>query len=169
MNRWLLLTAACVTIASPAAAQGVRYVDGLFVHSADSVSGAPLELIAYAELTGSGMLRMVHGTLEDAPVVHEVRRVLCSLPNWRPVAAVVATTALFRDERAERRQVPIAAHQRNIYAVEVRIADFETRARIDALLRSVGASADTPGYAFVVIDNAGYRRFYPIRLTPIER
>lgn len=161
--------AAWLTASAAAAGQNTRFIDGLFVHTAESVGSAPVELIAYAELTGSGMLRMIQGDLEDAPLVSEVRGILCSIPYWRPVFAMVTTTALFRDERSEWRQLSIATAPRNIYAMEVRVADLESRARIDALLRSVRASAETPGYAFLVLDNAGYRRYYPIRLSPIER
>jgi hypothetical protein len=148
-------------------AQVVRYIDGVFVAPRDG--GAPIELIAYAEAFTNGVLAMQHGTLEDAPLVHEVARVMISVPNWRPTAMFVATSTLFRDERAERRTLSFAARRLNVYAVELRIVDLERREKIESLLKSVRASADAPGYAFVVIASDTHVKYFPIRLTPFER
>jgi hypothetical protein len=146
-------------------AQVVRYIDGIFVAPRE---GAPVELIAYAEQTSAGRLRMTEGTLDDVPVIHEAVSVLTSLPHWTPVGAFVTTTALFKDERAERRALPFAVVKLNVYALSLRIADLERRDRIDGLLRAVRASYETPGYAFIVMANDGYIRHYPLRLTPLE-
>jgi hypothetical protein len=145
--------------------RGEAQTRGLFINSA---AGAT-ELLVYAEATHGGRLRMARGELEQAPVVHEVLGILSSLPNWRPIAVIVATTELFRHETAERRQLPIAIRMRNVFAAEVRAVDLEKREQIISLLRAIKASPDTPGYAFVVLDLNGVRRYYPIRLTPRER
>src|SRR5687767_13424805 len=103
-----------LVVAATAAVQGqtVKYIDGVFVAPRD---GTPIALTAYAEATPNGILQMLNGSLEDAPFVAEVTSVRVSLPNWRPVAAFVATKSAFRDALVEKRQLPITARQLNIY------------------------------------------------------
>jgi hypothetical protein len=147
-------------------AQVVRYIDGLFVAPR---GGSPIELIAYAETLSTGILRMQHGTLEDAPLIHEVVSVLASLPNWRPQSVTITTEEAFRDDRAERRSLVFAVNKLNVYALGLRISDLERRDKIDALLKSVRASAVNPGYAFIGMAADGYVRFYPMRLSSLEK
>jgi len=146
--------------------QTVKYIDGVFVTPRD---GTPIALTAYAEVTQNGILQMVKGSLEDAPYVGEVTSVRVSLPNWRPVAAFIATKAAFRDALVEKRQLPISARQLNIYAFSVRVPELERRDRIVALLNSSRASYDNPGYAFVVIRSEGRAaQWFALRLTALE-
>jgi hypothetical protein len=163
----ILLALSCLALLAGGrvTAQTVRYVDGLFINDGKE----SIELIAWAELTSRGQLRMSRGSLEDAPAIHEIRRILCSVPLWRPVGAFVTSDALFHEERSERRNMSIAVNKLNVYAMEVRIADLERRDRIDSLLKAVRATPDTPGYAFIVLSGGDYQRFYPIRLSPAER
>jgi hypothetical protein len=142
----------------------VRYIDGLFVAS----KGGVVELIAYAEEMNRGTLRMQQGSLEDVPVVHELTRLMSSIPLWPPVGVIVASEAIFHDDRAERRRLAIAGQKVNVYAVEIRVADLERRDRIESLLKSVKASYDSPGYAFIILASGDYHRYYPIRLTARE-
>lgn len=164
--RFVVTAIAAASVASIPTGAQVRYIDGLWLRTAEGVR----ELIVYAEIRSGGRLRMAQGDLEDAPTVHEVQGILASQPNWKPAAVIVTTTSLFTDESAERRNLPVATRMRNVYAAEVRVRDLERRDRIDALLRSVRASYDAPGYAFLVMytDGAGLR-YYPFRLTPAER
>ena len=111
---------------------------------------------------------MAQGALEDAPALREIGGVLVSLPSFQVRYVFVTTAEIFRDFRAERRQLPIATQQLSVYAVHVRVADLESRGKIEALLRAVGASAANPGYAFVGIESYGYLRYYPIRLSSDE-
>jgi hypothetical protein len=147
--------------------QSVRYLDGVFV--APKSASAPIELIAYAEALSTGVLRMQHGSLEDAPLVHEISGAFLSIPNWKPVGAFVGTTELFRDDRAERRRLSLAVQPRNVYAVALRLVDLERREKIESLLEAVRASADAPGYAFIVIASETHVKYYPMRLTAMER
>ena len=166
IQRRLAIVAVSVLPAIVSANAQVRYVNGLFVGSAAGVS----ELIAYAEPRSNGSLRMVSGDLDDVPVIHEISRILSSQPLWAPIGVIVATSEVFRDERAERRQIRIALRQLNVYTYEVRTSDLERREKIDALLKAVRASYDAPGYAFVILAMDGLGpRYYPIRLTPAER
>jgi len=147
--------------------QTVKYIDGVFVTPRE---GPPIALTAYAEANPRGILQMLKGSLEDAPYVDVVTSVVVSLPNWRPVAAVITTKAAFRDELVEKRQLPISARQLNIYALRVRIPELERRDRIDALLKSLRASYDNPGYAFVVIQSEGRAaQWFAFRMSPLEQ
>jgi hypothetical protein len=148
-------------------AQAVRYIDGIFIAPRDAT--APIELIAYAEALSTGVLRMQHGSLEDAPLVHEISGAFVSLPNWKPAGAFIGTTELFRDDRAERRRLSFAVQPRNVYAVALRIVDLESREKIESLLKAVRASAENPGYAFIVVAAETHVKYYPLRLTPLER
>ena len=147
-------------------AQTVRYIDGVFIAPR---GGAPIELIAYAEALSTGVLRMQQGTLEDAPLVHELVSVLASLPSWKPKSVTISTAQVFRDERAERRGLVFSINKLNVYALGLRIADLERREKIDSLLKAVRASYDNPGYAFIGMEADGYVRYYPMRLTPMEQ
>ena len=168
MRRLLAAVACALAIGSLALnAQTVRYVDGLFVYT--GISDVPIELKAWAELTSRGQLRMSRGSLSDAPAITTIRHLRCSIPMWIPVGAFIATEALFLDERAERRNMSIAARKLNVYALEVRVADLERRDKIEQMLEAVHASQDSPGYAFVVLSGGDYQRFYPIRLTAVDR
>jgi hypothetical protein len=161
---WIL--AASVTLGIAGQAQTVRYIDGVFVAPRN---GAPIELIAYAESLSTGVLRMQRGTLEDAPLIHEVVSVLTSLPTWRPQSVTITTEEAFRDDRAERRGLVFAVNKLNVYALGLRISDLERRDKIESLLKAVKASPVNPGYAFIGMHSDGYVRYYPIRLTPVER
>jgi hypothetical protein len=147
-------------------AQTVRYQDGVFVAPR---GGAPIQLVAYAEARSTGRLNMQRGTLDDAPLVHELVSVLTSMPNWRPQSVTISTEEIFRDERAERRSLVFAVTKLNVYALGLRIADLEQREKIESLLKAVRASYDNPGYAFIGMVSDGYVRYYPMRLTPMER
>jgi hypothetical protein len=162
-----VLAAAVVMSAHVLGAQAIRYIDGIFI--APKGATVPVELIAYAEALSTGVLRMQHGSLEDAPLVHEISGAFVSLPNWKPLGAFIGTTELFRDDRAERRRLSFAIQPRNVYAVALRIVDLESREKIESLLKAVRASADTPGYAFVVVASEAHVKYYPMRLTPLER
>ena len=167
MMRVAWLSAALLVLWSAVgAAQAVRYIDGLFVAPRD---GSPIELIAYAEAMSTGILRMQRGSLEDAPLVHELVSVLASLPSWRPHSVTLATEQIFRDERAERRNLAFAVSQLNVYALGLRISDLERRDKIESLLKAIRASATNPGYAFIGLQADGYVRYYPMRLSPLER
>jgi hypothetical protein len=160
-----LAGALALTTAALASAQA-RYIKGVFVASPE---GSIVELIAYAEARGNGSLEMSSGFLEDAPTLNEVHSVLCSEPLWRPIGMFVASSTVFRNERADLRQLSITLRQRNVYTFEVRASDLEHRATIERILKSLNASADSPAYAFVVVSMRGVAaRYYPIRLTPAE-
>ncbi len=154
----LILVAAAAAQGRAAAQRG--YPPGVFV----GTPGGPVELIAWAEAIRNGQLRMSSGTLKDVPSVSSVTRVLANLPNWKPAGVLIASEEIFRDEYAERRQLPFATRPLDVSAIEIRIADLERTDRLRRLLHNVRASEDTPGYVFVVMASGGLGRFYPFRI-----
>ena len=77
---------------------------------------------------------------------------------------MIASEAIFRDERAERRQVAYALRLKNITAFEVRVEDVERKDRLARLIRDVRASAEDPAYVFIVMAANGLNRLYPFRV-----
>jgi hypothetical protein len=107
---------------------------------------------------------MAKGSLENVPTLSDAQRLLCNLPNWEPQAIFVATQHIFRDDRAERREVRFALRRLNISALELRVEDIERKDRLAELVRSVGGSEESPAYVFVVMTTNGLNRFYPFRV-----
>ena len=162
MRRTLATSFAVAWVLAPTAlvAQQRGYVPGVFIGTPDG----PIELTAYAEVVTNGQLRMARGSLENVPALSDVQRILCNLPNWQPGAVFVATQDIFRDERAERRDVRFALRRLNISALELRVEDIERKDRLAALVRSVRASDTSPAYVFIVMTTNGLNRFYPFRV-----
>lgn len=164
MNRLRAIVTMAALLAPPAYVPGQPgNVKGVFVGIRN---GAPVELIAWAESRFQGQLRMASGSLEDVPLVSSITRLLCSVPNWKPAGVIVASEEIFRSERAERRHLPISGRMLNVYTVELRVADLERPATVARLLRDVKASADDPGYVFVILQSGGLIRYYPFRIAP---
>ena len=136
------------------------YTHGVFV----ATPHGPIELTAYAEVARNGQLRMAKGSLENVPTITELRGVLCNLPNWRPASVFIASDLIFRDERAERREIKFAIRNLNISALEVKVEDVERQDRLASLIRAVGGSADVRTYVFVVMATSGLERLYPFRV-----
>ncbi len=159
------LVAALISAALPRTAGGQpRYVDGVFVHPGTE----PIELLAFADRLSTGQLRLSTGSFEDVPAVERVNRVLCSLPNWRPVLVWASTKDIFRNEYAERRQLAFAVRHINIYALELRIADIESLEGAARVVRDVGGTDGNPAFVFVTMETSGggVRREYVIQLAP---
>jgi hypothetical protein len=172
--RLVVGVAACLLLpagGTPASPQP-QYQPGVFVATSDG----PVELTAFAVQAGTGVreisrdgrigiLRMEHGSLENAPEVPDVQRVLVNLPSYFPAGVMVATTAFFGNERAERRDLPIATQRLGMWTFDVRAADLERPEAVARLLDAVRASDDEPGYFFVVIGGHEMMpRFYPFRV-----
>jgi hypothetical protein len=134
----------------------------VFVHAGQ----VPVELLAFAEISSTGQLRLAAATFEDVPAVNHVYRVLCSLPGWKPIRVWISTKAIFRNEYAERRQLRFGGRQLNVYASELRIAELEQPERAARLVRSVRGTADNPAYVFVTLSNDNLAREYLVQLVP---
>ncbi len=161
MLRTLAMALALACIPAPAATAGQGgYVHGVFVGSPDG----PIGLTAYAEVITNGQLRMAKGELGNVPTLSEIQRILCNLPNWHPGGIFMATAEIFKDERAERRELQFATRRLNISAQEVRVEDLERKELLAALVRGVPGSEQVPTYVFVVMATNGLSRFYPFRV-----
>jgi hypothetical protein len=162
MTRRLFVAALLSAVLPRPVAGQPRYVDGVFVHTGNE----PIELLAFADRVSTGQLRL-SDSFEDVPIVERVNRVLCSLPNWKPVLVWASTKDIFRNEYAERRQLPFAVRQINIYALELRIAEVETPERAARVARDVGGTEDKPAFVFVTMQTGGgVTRDYMIQLAP---
>ena len=160
MTRRELLTAVPLPMTA-AAVRAQRYIDGVFVHG----GSGPIELLAYATPLASGRMELAQASFDDVPVVKEVRGVLCSIPSWKPVRVWVASRAVFRNERAERRQLRFQVRQINIYASELRVPDLEHQAGIARLASQVHAALYNPPFMFVTMTSELLVREYLIQLS----
>ena len=160
-NLTQLLAAAVVVLVLQTPSAGQRYQAGVFVAS----EHGPIELSAWAEVGRNGVLQMAKGSLSNVPTVNNVRGVLCNLPNWRPGAVFIASDLIFRDERAERREIKFAMRLLNISAIEMHVEDVEQKDRLDDLIRAVGGTEDVRTYVFIVMATSGLERLYPFRVT----
>ncbi len=160
MIRALLIGVLSAGWALTASAQ-TRTIDGVFIHS----GSAPIELLTFADRSSAGQLRLSFGSFEDVPIVESVARVLCSLPNWKPSGVWASTKRIFRDEYAERRQLPFAVRQRSIYAIELRLSDVESPESVNRLIQAVNADADDPALLFVTMSSGYVTRDYVVQLA----
>jgi hypothetical protein len=149
-------------LAVAAAPAQTAYVPGVFV----GTGKGPVELIAWAEVTRKGTLRMTPDTsIEDVPTVDTVQRILCSMPDWKPRAVWLAGNAIFEDERAERRLLASTQRSFNVYTVELRVPDLEDPGTLERLAKQVRSKETDPAYVFIPMDNnLGVVRYYMARL-----
>lgn len=155
---------ACALMPSAAVVSGQTYQSGVFV----ATPHGPIELTAYAEVMRSGQLQMAKATLSNVPTITDFLGILCNVPNWRPGGVMIASEAIFRDERAERREVPYALRLKNLIAFEVRVENVERKDRLAQLIRDVRASDEDPAYVFIVMSANGLNRLYPFRVQVDE-
>lgn len=159
-RHWIAAAAGVVVGASRTAAQSDLF--GVFVQA----TGGSVELVAFADRTRYGQMRMASGTLEDVPALSSPARFLANVPTWKHVSVWLSTRAIFTDDFAERRVVPFASRLVNVAATEIRVADFEDPARAAQLLKAVRASRENPAYLFISLDNGSVTRDYMIEVRP---
>jgi hypothetical protein len=167
-RREFVLGSAMATAAAPSAwtasggeAQRGGFRHGIYVGTTEG----PVELIAYADRLSFGQLRMSFGTFEDVPAFERMPRVLCNLPNWKPVLVWMSTRQIFRNEFAERRNLPFAVRPLDIAAVDIRIQGMDDEERLRKLWRDVRASESNPAYMFVTMSAGNVIREYMAELT----
>ena len=148
----------------PRAVAAQRYVDGVFVHDGER----PIELLAYAERSPGGQLRLIAASFDDVPTLSRIDRVLCSEPFWKPTGVWASTMAAFEDDRAERRQLRFGTRQLNIYAMELKIPDVENVEGVARLAQRVRATAANPLLVFVTMRTDRALREYLIQLATID-
>ena len=161
MTRRELLTAMTLPMAS-ARVHAQRYIDGVFVHDGRD----PIELLAYATSLASGGMELARASFDDVPVLTQVRGVLCSIPNWKPVRVWAGSKAVFHDDRAARRELRFQVRQLNIYALDLRVPDVDQPAGVSRLASRLGAGPDNPLFLFVTMTSDRMLREYMVQLSP---
>lgn len=111
----------------------------------------------------SGLLRMSDGALADAPPVQGFTGISVVHANWEFSGLVLAKAAIFRQERAERRQLPTFSRRIDARRSRIVASDLAEPARLARLIRDLDGSADDPVYAFVAVAPRGSSR------TGVER
>ena len=161
MTRRELLAAMPLSMAT-ATVHAQRYIDGVFVHD----GGDPIELLAYATPLASGRMELAQASFDDVPVLTQVRGVLCSIPNWKPVRVWAGSKMVFRDDRATRRELRFQVRQLNIYALDLRVPDVDQPAGVARLFSQVRAAPDNPLFLFVTMtSDRVVRREYMVQLS----
>jgi len=161
MTRRELLAAMPLSMAT-ATVHAQRYIDGVFVHD----GGDPIELLAYATPLASGRMELAQASFDDVPVLSQVRGVLCSIPNWKPVRVWAGSKMVFRDDRATRRELRFQVRQLNIYALDLRVPDVDQPAGVARLFSQVRAAPDNPLFLFVTMtSDRVLRREYMVQLS----
>ncbi len=153
--------AGLVLVSSVAAAQDTPA--GIFVGTPDG----PQEVGAYLSRTVTGRPRSGVGTLDEAPIVPGVVRVLCNLPHWRMRAVWLSTAKIMRDDRAERRVLKFRTRQLSVTGMFIQVVATEDPAQFKRLLDDVGATEDNAAYLFVTMESSGAIRDYVIGV-PLE-
>src|SRR5262245_3671573 len=156
-----MLAVALIVPLLQTAAAGQRYLPGVFV----ATEHGPIELSAWAEVGRNGALQMARGSLSNVPMIKDARAIFCNLPAWRPGAVFIASDLIFKDERAERREIKFAMRLLNISAIEMHVEDVEQKDRLDELIRAVGGTEDVRTYVFIVMATSGLERLYPFRVS----
>jgi hypothetical protein len=153
------LIATCVPVSETGAKQ--RFVEGVFTATE---SGKPLELIAWAEPLGnSGILRMGHGFLEDAPILPRTFRFLVNVGGFDVIAVLAVNKDVFSQQldRLDSKILPHTTTKLNIQTVEIGVPELEDWEKVLRLRKSMKASDDKPLVLFIVLSNGMVRRFYP--------
>ena len=159
----LALVVAMSTAAGSVRASEQKFLEGLWL---GVESGGVIELIAWAEPGRFGIWKMANGSLEDAPVIPRTYRILASLPAWKVINVVVATTDVFTEtfDRIESVSLPFSAVHLSISAVEIGVPALENWDNVLRMRKSLKASEEKPLYVFLVLHNGTTSRYYPFRV-----
>lgn len=109
-------------------------------------------------MSASGILRMVDGTLADAPGVRGFAGLSVVHANWEFAGLILAKADILRRERAERRQLPTFSQRLDARRTRVVAKDLTDAARVARFIRDLEGSADDPVYAFVAVAPRGSSR-----------
>ena len=151
------VTFAAILLAAPAAAQDMAVI--LFTGKEQ------IPLKTYAEIMQTGVMRITSGNAKDIPTVDHVDFIRCALTGWRPGPVMIASEALFTDERSERRLTPIVVRPVGVTAVAVRAPALDDPKRVAQLLKAVGApEGGDRSYFFLILTSSDLTRYYPFRL-----
>jgi hypothetical protein len=124
-SRACALLVAAISLSGSTLQAGYQgFIEGLWL---GTESGDVIELIAWAESRRFRPWQMANGSLEDAPVLPRTYRILNSMPAWKAVGVVAATTDVFKidPDRFETLELPFSAVKLTISTVEIGIPELE--------------------------------------------
>jgi hypothetical protein len=152
-----------LVIATAPAPRAQQFLEGLWL---GTEGGDVIELIAWAEPRRYLPWQMANGSLDDAPVLPRTYRILNSMPAWRVISVVAATTDAFaRDpDRLETLQLPFSAVKLSVSTVEIGIPELEKWDNVLRMRKTLRATAEKPLYFFLALNNGVVTRFYPFRI-----
>jgi hypothetical protein len=160
-----VLAACLLTVLSVAAPRGhaQQFLEGLWL---GTEGGGVIELIAWAEPDRYRPWRMANGSLDDTPVIPRTYRILNSMPAWRTIGVVAATTDAFTKDpdRLETLQLPFSAVKLTVSTVEIGVPELEKWENVLRLRKTLRATPEKPLYFFLALNNGVVTRFYPFRV-----
>jgi len=106
---------------------------------------------------------MANGSLEDAPVIPRTYRILSSMPAWKVVAVVAATSDVLTREsdRVEKIPMPFGATRLSTTAFEIGIPALEKWENVVRVRKDLNATEARPMYVFITLSNGTIMRMYP--------
>lgn len=156
-----LFVLACLTglAATPLSARQ-QFVQGVFTATE---SGAPIELIAWAEPLSNGSLKVTQGFLEDAPILPRTFRFLVNVGGYNLIGVLAVNKDIFTQQldRLDSKMLPHSAVKLNVQTIEVGVPELEDWDKVQRLRRSLKATPDKPLVYFLVLSNGPVKRFYP--------
>jgi len=146
-------------IAGPCEAEQ-KYIEGVFTATE---SGAPIELIAWAEPARPGVLKMGHGFLEDAPILPRTYRFLVNVGGFDVIGVLAVNHDVFKVslEHLDSKMLPHSTVKLNVKTAEIGVPELEDWERVLRLRKSLKATFDKPLVFFIVLSNGMVKRFYP--------
>jgi hypothetical protein len=159
MRKCLSLAFAIVLLAEPLAASQ-RFIEGVFTATE---SGAPVELIAWAEPKQPGVLKIAHGFIEDAPILPRTYRFLVNVGGYSVLGVLAVNKDVFTEplERLDSKMLPHTTVKLNIQTVEIGVPELEDWDKVLRLRKNLKATDDKPLVLFLVLTNGAVKRFYP--------
>lgn len=159
MRKWLIAGLVLAAADAPVGASQ-KFITGLFTATE---SGAPIELIAWAQTTNAGTFRMENGSLEDAPILPRTYKFLVNLGSYDVIGVLATTTEVMSKplDRMERRDLPFSTVKLAVTTNEIGVPELEHWDRVQRLRKSLRASAQHPLIFFLIVTNGANVRYYP--------
>jgi hypothetical protein len=159
MRKLFFLACVLTLVAAPVSARQ-RFVEGVFTATE---SGAPVELIAWAEPMTAGMLKVTQGFLDDAPILPRTYRFLVNVGGYNLIGVLAVNKDIFTQQldRLNSKMLAHSAVKLNVQTVEVGIPELENWDQVLRLRKSLKATEDKPLVFFLVLSNGAVKRFYP--------
>ena len=149
-----------LTAATAAAGTSQRFITGIFTASE---SGAPIELIAWAETSRAGVFSMANGSLEDAPILPRTYRMLVNMGSYDIIGVLAVTTEVFKKplDRLAHENLKFSRVMLGVSTFEIGVPLLEDWEKVQRLRRNLKGTIDNPVVYFLIITNGANVRYYP--------